>query len=130
MTITLSFGNFLLLILTITLAVTSVYLIISLRRITKFVEKAETLIPEAKDVLSKSKDVLKRAESLLEESEETVKEAKNATARVRWVIEETSNIIEDALFVFKPISAISQAFRTGYSLIHRFFVKDEEDKEE
>lgn len=129
MTITISFANFLLLVLTVILAITSIYFILSLRKISKFIDKFNSLLPEAKELITKSKIVLERAESLLAESEETVKEVKKATYRVRGIVEEVTNIVEDTLFVLKPISVISQAFKTGFSLIQKFFLK-EEDKEE
>ncbi len=130
MTITLSFSNFLLFVITIIFCVIGIYLLITLKKLSRLVEKIDTLVPSVKEILSKSKNVLDRMESLSEEAEEAVRETRMATSRVRGVIEEAATIIEDALFVLKPISVISNAFKTGFSLFQNFFTKNDEDKEE
>lgn len=129
MTITLSFTNFLLLILTVAFLIIGGYLLAILRKFSKFIENVDSLLPYIKEITIKSKDVLSKAESLLEESEETVREAKFATTRVRGVIEETANVVEDVLSVIKPISIIAQSFKAGFSLFQNLF-KKVENKEE
>jgi hypothetical protein len=127
MTITLSFVNVLLAILTAAIVIAAFYLVSTLRKLSSFLDSLVPVVKESKEILKKSSDVLDRAERVLEETEETVKEAKHAGARIRGVVEETSNLIEDAIFIFKPVSIISQALRNGYSLIERFFLHKDED---
>jgi uncharacterized protein YoxC len=127
MTITLSFGNVMLALLTAAVIIAVFYLVSTLRKIGSFLNSLEPVIGEIKDVLRKSNDVLSRAEQVLEESEEAVREAKYSAARIRGVVDATSNLVEDAIFIFKPVSIISQAFRNGYSLIEKFFLHKDEN---
>lgn len=130
MTITLSFGNFVLLLIAIAVIVAVFYLVHTLIKIRDFLTKVEILIPEARDVLRNSSDVLKRAQSLLEEGEKTVCEVRKSTSVVKNVIEEVTSIVEDTLLVFKPISFFASGIRNGLKIFKNLFKKDEDKKEE
>lgn len=129
MTITLTFNNILLAIAVAAIVIGAIYLVSTLRKLSALINALMPVALELRETVKRSNELLARAENVVLESEETIRETRMAVSRIRGVVDASSTLVEDAVSIFRPVSMIAQAFRSGYSLIGRFFSRGEDNAE-